>query len=326
MLNKIFRSQNFPILFLAFILISLVIAAAANSQETNSGTKELAVTTQDSAATTHEATTTSNDYVGSQECAGCHEDQMKSIEHTVHNSKAFEMRSDHGCETCHGPGKAHVESGGDVTLIKTFKNLSPRDSAAVCLTCHENGNQQHWKGSVHEMRGLACTSCHSIHSAKSDHAQLKNAVIDQICTGCHLEVKSQIQRTSHHPIREGLMSCNDCHNPHGTLTPKMITANSVNEQCYKCHTEKRGPFLWDHPPVRENCLNCHMPHGSNHEKLLAQNRPWLCQNCHLDTRHPGTLYDATNQLSSNRELARSCSNCHSAIHGSNHPSGRVFTR
>ncbi|MCI0612703.1 cytochrome C, partial [bacterium] len=143
---------------------------------------------------------------------------------------------------------------------------------------------------------------------------------------CHLEVKAQIQRTSHHPIREGLMSCTDCHNPHGTLTPKMIMANSVNEQCYKCHTEKRGPFLWDHPPVRENCLNCHMPHGSNHEKLLAQNRPWICQNCHLDTRHPGTLYDATNQLSSNRELARSCSNCHSAIHGSNHPSGRVFTR
>jgi DmsE family decaheme c-type cytochrome len=325
MLNKILRNQNFPHFLLLLILISIIIASAANSQETNSDTKELAVTTQDASPTQHPEAS-SNDYVGSEECAGCHEDQMKNIEHTVHNSKAFQARSDHGCETCHGPGKAHVESGGDATLIRSFKTLDARASADVCLTCHENGNQKHWKGSVHEMRGLACTTCHSVHSAKSDHAQLKNSVIDQICTGCHLEVKSQIQRTSHHPIREGLMSCNDCHNPHGTLTNKMITSNSVNEQCYKCHTEKRGPFLWDHPPVRENCLTCHMPHGSNHEKLLAQNRPWLCQNCHLDTRHPGTLYDATNQLSSNRELSRSCSNCHSAVHGSNHPSGRVFTR
>jgi DmsE family decaheme c-type cytochrome len=264
-------------------------------------------------------------YVGSEVCAACHEDVVKGLEKTVHASKAFHMKSDKACETCHGPGEAHAENG-DPALIRSFKRMKPSEASDTCLGCHENGMQKHWKGSTHEIRGLSCVSCHSIHAAKSDKWQLQAARVEQVCAGCHLEIKSMIQRTSHHPIREGLMSCNDCHNPHGTLTPKMIMANSVNEQCYGCHTEKRGPFLWEHPPVRENCLNCHLPHGSNHEKLLAQNRPWLCQNCHLDTRHPGTLYDATNQLTSNRELARSCSNCHSAIHGSNHPSGRVFTR
>ncbi|MCI0617098.1 cytochrome c3 family protein, partial [bacterium] len=202
MLNKIFRNQIFPPLLLILILISLIIASAANSQQTQS--------------TTQEPTAGSNEYVGSEECAACHEDQIKNMEHSVHNSKAFQMRSDHGCETCHGPGKAHVESGGDATLMRSFKTLDARASTAVCLTCHEKGNQTHWKGGVHEMRGLACTTCHSVHSAKSDHAQLKNAVVDQLCTDCHLEVKAQIQRTSHHPIREGLMSCTDCHNPHGT--------------------------------------------------------------------------------------------------------------
>jgi DmsE family decaheme c-type cytochrome len=314
MKNKIVRSKVFPLLLLLVsILIILNAASKANSQQTQPADQK-------------EMTAGSNEYVGSEQCAACHEDKMTSLQHSVHDSKAFHERTDKGCEECHGPGKAHVESGGDVTLIRTFKNLDAKASAAVCLTCHENGNQKHWKGSTHEMRGVACASCHSIHAAKSDKWQLKYAVVDQLCSTCHVEVKSAIQRTSHHPIREGLMSCNDCHNPHGTLTPKMIAANSVNEQCYTCHTEKRGPFLWEHPPVRESCLNCHLPHGSNHEKLLSQNRPWLCQNCHLDTRHPGTLYDATNQLSSNRELARSCSNCHSSIHGSNHPSGRVFTR
>ena len=312
MLNNIKKSQLFPLLLLfVFLLISVIAASIANSQENPPEQEPVAVP---------------GEYAGSEECAACHEDQAKSVIHTAHDSNAFRERTDKGCEGCHGPGKAHVDSGGDATLIGSIKKMSAKAANDICLTCHEMGKQTHWKGSVHDMRGLACTACHSVHAAKSEKSQLKFALVDQVCAGCHLDVKSQIQRTSHHPIRERLMSCNDCHNPHGTLTPKMIMANSVNEQCYSCHTEKRGPFLWDHPPVREDCLSCHLPHGSNHEKLLAQNRPWLCQNCHLDTRHPGTLYDATNRLTSNRELARSCSNCHSAIHGSNHPSGRVFTR
>jgi len=301
----------------AFWIVALLITIAAMAQ-TKSSQSETPPQSQPAEVT--------KTYVGSEVCESCHGDIATQLQKTTHGREGFTMRSDQGCETCHGPGSAHVDSGGDPSLIRNPKKIAARDSAGVCLKCHDSGKQANWKGSVHEMRGLACINCHSIHASKSDKALLKFPHVDEVCAGCHLEVKSQIQRTSHHPIREGLMSCNDCHNPHGTITPKLIIANSVNEQCYTCHTEKRGPFLWEHPPVRENCLNCHQPHGSNHEKLLVQNRPWLCQNCHMDTRHPGTLYDATNQLTSNREFARSCSNCHSAIHGSNHPSGRVFTR
>lgn len=268
----------------------------------------------------------SGTYVGSEKCAECHGEIASGLGKTPHGNQGFSERSEHGCETCHGPGSAHVESG-DAAQIRLPSKLKPEESSAICLTCHENGMQANWKGSVHDNRGLACLTCHSIHQAKSEKFLLNVEVSSEACYPCHAQVKSQMQRTSHHPVREGLMTCASCHNPHGTDgSTKNLVTNSVNELCYKCHTEKRGPFLWEHPPVSENCLNCHTPHGSNNAKLLAEKRPYLCQRCHLDTRHPGTLYDSTTIQTSNREFTRSCSNCHLNIHGSNHPSGTFFLR
>lgn len=301
------------ILFLCCTAVILTMVSRASGQDEDK---------KDQAVTTAAAT-----YVGAEECAACHDPLTATWHKNIHSTKAFADRSDKQCETCHGPGSAHVESGGDPALIQSFKRMRPDDAAEVCLQCHLKGSQTMWHGSVHESRDLSCNTCHSIHNPVSDKFQLTAKRVEQVCETCHLPIKAQIQKTSHHPIREGLMTCTNCHNPHGTPTPKMITANSVNQQCYECHTEKKGPFLWEHPPVKENCLNCHNPHGSNHPKLMVAKRPFLCQSCHLEPRHPGTLYDGSpGQLASNRDFSRSCSNCHLAIHGSNHPSGWTFTR
>ncbi len=77
---------------------------------------------------------------------------------------------------------------------------------------------------------------------------------------------------------EGRITCSDCHNPHGSMGPSQIKADSVNQLCYKCHAEKRGPYMFEHPPVDENCTACHKPHGSVHEWLLVEKVPNLCQN------------------------------------------------
>ncbi len=114
----------------------------------------------------------------------------------------------------------------------------------------------------------------------------------------------------------------DWHNPHGSSGPTLLMQASVNENCLSCHAEKKGPFLWEHPPVRENCLNCHMPHGSQHEKLLKAKRPRLCQECHIEAQHPTTASSPTNL----HLAGRSCTECHSQIHGSNPPSGARFQR
>ena len=138
------------------------------------------------------------------------------------------------------------------------------------------------------------------------------------------------------PLPEGKMSCNDCHNPHGSPTRPLLKTDTVNETCYECHAEKRGPFLWEHAPVRENCVNCHQAHGSNHDKLLVAPRPVLCQQCHnAAVGHPGTFYNNSQTaesalqiggVQSQRVIGRACQNCHTQIHGSNHPSGARFQR
>lgn len=264
------------------------------------------------------------EYVGSETCAACHTDVSDHLAKTPHGKGAFASLSAHGCEACHGPGGAHVEDPENPALQPRVTRLTTRQQSAMCQSCHDGKAQFHWEGSVHDRRGVSCLSCHSIHTFKSQEAQLKTVTETESCLSCHKSVRTELWKSSHHPIREGKMACSDCHNPHGTQTAKMIKAASVNDQCYTCHTEKRGPFLWEHAPVRENCLNCHNPHGSNHQKLQKTSVPYICQQCHSNTRHPGTLYDGTTLAdqarASNRIFNRACVDCHAAIHGSNHPS------
>jgi len=254
------------------------------------------------------------------------------------------------CETCHGPGDRHAKGAEDgnadpVNTLVTFKKHSkqtPAEKNALCLSCHSNDDKRmYWAGSTHESRNIACVDCHTVMKSVSDSAQLKKVKQAEVCFQCHLQRKAQYERSGHMPYREGKMTCTDCHNPHGTQTPKLIAADSVNEKCYECHMEKRGPFLWEHMPVRESCLNCHESHGSNHDKLLKAKRPYLCQRCHAPGGHVGNVYDDPRDANSSISAPttalgiigtgqfmynRSCQNCHSQIHGSNHPAGARFHR
>ncbi len=279
-------------------------------------------TTQDPPAADAKAT-----LVGSEACITCHEEQADHLAGTPHGKAGFAAKSSLGCETCHGPGSAHVDDPDNVALQPRIEKMAPRAQAEICLSCHTGPKQAFWHGGKHESRGLSCQTCHSVHAPKSERAQLKAKSAMEQCFTCHKDTRAEMWKTSHHPVREGKISCFDCHNPHGSQSPKMISASSVNEQCYTCHTEKRGPFLWEHAPVRENCLNCHAPHGSNHLKLQKTSVPFLCQQCHANTRHPGSLYDGLRlptldnpTTGSNRLFNRACLDCHAAVHGSNHPS------
>lgn len=274
------------------------------------------------------------EYVGAETCKGCHEQSAEKFSHTKmgrlflkHPRNAKEQAA---CETCHGPGKAHVDGGGklDVPGFITFgkKDKTPVETRnATCLTCHSKGAHLFWKGSSHESRNVACTSCHNVMDDVSPRAQLAKATIIETCGTCHIQKRAQQMRSSHMPLREGKMTCTSCHNPHGTVTPALLKESSLNDTCYSCHTEKRGPFLWPHPPVQENCANCHDPHGSNHEKMLRVAKPRLCQQCHVESRHPTNPF-GKDAGSSKFVLSRQCAQCHTNIHGSNHPSGHAYTR
>ena len=180
-----------------------------------------------------------------------------------------------------------------------------------------------WSGSMHDARNLSCVTCHTS-TARNPDAQLKSATVIDTCVACH---KTEVAKTSG-PVtcrcgrQDGLRSC---HNPHGSTDVRMLKAgNSVNDTCVSCHAEKRGPFLWDHAPVREACNTCHDPHGSNNDRLLVAKLPMLCPPCHIGTRHPSTIYDGAQLIArSNRLIGRGCVNCHSQIHGSNSPAGNA---
>jgi len=271
-------------------------------------------------------------FVGDDTCTACHEG--KTLAGSKHgqsaNPRTPAAKPNQSCETCHGPGKEHAESG-DKTKIRVFPAMAPHDASAVCLTCHNRGNHAGWEGSGHERRNLTCSTCHSVHSPKSAERQLVQATQTQVCATCHrLQVTKTERAVAHMPVREGKMTCTSCHNPHGSISnvKNLKTGSSVAELCTTCHTEMRGPMLFDHAPVRENCATCHDPHGSSNDRMLVVRMPMLCQRCHIASRHPATLYDkdqiTTNK--SNRMFGRSCVNCHSNVHGSNHPSGQFFMR
>jgi DmsE family decaheme c-type cytochrome len=271
-------------------------------------------------------------YAGDDTCITCHETEGKALKATLHgkgqNPRTPASQEGRTCETCHGPGQAHAESGGETSKIRRISTMAPREASAICLTCHDRGDHANWKGSMHDARNLGCTTCHSVHSPKSDKAQLKAASITETCATCHKTEVAKEQRSGHMPVREGKMTCVSCHNPHGTTNVRMLrVGNWINETCVSCHTEKRGPFLWDHAPVREACNTCHDPHGSNNDRMLVAKLPMLCQRCHIGTRHPSTIYDGA-QLNarSNRLIGRGCVNCHAQIHGSNSPAGNAFLR
>ena len=270
--------------------------------------------------------------VGEDTCLTCHDDKRQGYEGTAHSVKtdARTPAAKQSCETCHGPGAKHVGDPAANPLIR-FSKEKPSTVNAVCTTCHSKQNHVLWQGSQHESRGLACTTCHSVHSPKSEDKQLKEVTERELCATCHRDKISKLDRSGHMPVREGKMQCTSCHNVHGTTNVRLLRkGDSISELCTSCHAEKRGPYLWEHAPARDGCQTCHDPHGSSNERMLVAKPPLLCQRCHVSTRHPSTIYDqqaiGSASAPSVRIYARSCVTCHSAIHGSNHPSGQRFVR
>jgi DmsE family decaheme c-type cytochrome len=265
-------------------------------------------------------------FVGAKVCVTCHAAQAESFSHTIMGRIGKTQKGKFDCENCHGPGSAHVKAGGGrgVGGIISFRpedlSRTADENNAICLTCHQRGDRTYWNGSTHETRGLMCTNCHTVMKQVSRKFQIKTAFEPDTCFQCHKDRRAQMFRTSHMPLREGKMVCSDCHNPHGSATEAMLRENSINDTCYKCHAEKRGPFLFEHTPVRENCLNCHDPHGSVNEYMLKISRPRLCTECHAFG------HGTTSGPLAVQSISRQCQNCHTEVHGTNSPAGPLLHR
>lgn len=339
MQTKIPSAYRSPLLiFLLFLSLSWTVALRATPPSQDAG-KPAAEQEKAKPATN---ATADGDYVGSETCITCHQDQDRRFKNTPMGRAMAHPRTPdeaHGCESCHGPGRAHVEAGGGKdTIAIRFGKDSPNSVAEqnqACEQCHSRGTHLFWKGSPHESRGMACVDCHQVKQvvqvALSSEGRYNAPLTEnrgvkksqpELCLQCHQMRRAQLQRSSHMPYREGKVTCTSCHNPHGSPNPSQLIQSTINENCLSCHTERRGPFLWEHPPVMENCANCHEAHGTSNPQLLKTRMPRVCDACHDSSRHP----TQPQPLSSIKNFNRGCTNCHSTIHGSNHPSGNAFLR
>jgi DmsE family decaheme c-type cytochrome len=255
-----------------------------------------------------------SEFVGAETCAGCHEEVTKGFANNPHTKLALE----HGgagvtCESCHGPGKAHVDGGGDVTKIFNPAKASAKDVDAKCLGCHA-GTHPNFDRSPHAKANVSCISCHSVH-ASTDKEQLLKASQPALCFQCHNDVKPSFDMPFHHKVNEGLVKCSDCHDVHGSFGNNNLRSTAdQNMICTKCHMEVRGPFVYEHAAVKaEGCMGCHTPHGSQNARLL--NMPsinTLCNQCHSRVAN-ATVHG----MGAGSDELAPCTSCHTYIHGSN---------
>jgi DmsE family decaheme c-type cytochrome len=253
----------------------------------------------------------------------------------VHSRLAgFEyMGGTEGCEACHGGGSLHVDSDGDQIL--KFGELLPEESAAICAKCHSDGKLMDWTHGEHALSDVSCNDCHSIHGGEKTALKQQDP---ELCYSCHQEQMAKASFPSHHPIKEGKMTCGDCHNPHGELN----TDERTSDLCLDCHSRYQGPFVFGHAPVEDDCTICHDAHGSVANNLLVQNEPFLCLQCHEGHFHllresnfervNGTQpsqasIDAAAVVNAahgsegfQTSFGTKCTTCHKVVHGSDYPS------
>ena len=268
--------------------------------------------------------------VGSETCLECHDAAEMNMENVHFRIEPFEVRGRSvGCESCHGAGSLHVEEG-DLDSLVLFAD-GDYDANEACIGCHRGKGLHQWQASLHAAEGVGCTDCHDVHQAYDPEAS---------CHSCHGEQVARFRLPSHHPLAEGKMSCDSCHDVHAANPGMLRTAFRSNDLCYTCHQSKEGPFVFEHAPVAEDCSLCHQPHGSVADTRLTANEPVLCLQCHEFHFHAGyrSADDAHVDVGGierenpfgargfNMAYTTSCTQCHSSIHGSDHPSQTVTGR
>lgn len=274
---------------------------------------------------------------GADTCLACHVDQVTlAVFHGPHG-RPQDAASPFGigqlqCEACHGPGGDHagrVRRGRQrPALIQFGAAGAPVElQNDMCLGCHNDELGAHWYADAHGGSDIGCAACHTSHVARDD--VVTTATQAQVCNECHSAQRADSAKPFTHPLDEGKMGCGGCHSIHDASGEAQLVRATLNQTCYQCHADKRGPFLWEHAPVAEDCSVCHAPHGSNHPGLLTQRGPYLCQGCHSEAGHPSLVNDAgglATAIPSQFLLGQNCMNCHTQVHGSNHPSGSRLMR
>lgn len=266
----------------------------------------------------------------------CHADEVKAFERTSHSKSKTMANNDATklCGSCHAGDLAeHADANSDKSVkIPKMAKYASTELNNQCLSCHKNDEHRFDATlSTHTSAGVSCISCHDSHPSAEHSAKMmaggtsnmQKNTNNELCLSCHKSEDAQFSQTTHHRLKEGVMDCNSCHNPHGSSNAKMLTADK-KEVCVKCHEDKRGPFMFEHAAILndQGCVACHEQHGGGGQHLLkARDAKSLCMSCHSKEAigmHGVSGIQYNNGIPvAGLTSAGDCTRCHEEIHGSN---------
>lgn len=263
------------------------------------------------------------EYIGSEMCLECHDTILATIQRTRHSNvtTAKNAAAVESCEACHGPGSLHIDDPEVIGSIRTFKFESGTEKSSACLNCHQQDARfSLFRSEKHFLSGEACTSCHTIHQ-KQPADKLINEAAENMCFSCHQEKEGAFTLPYHHKVKEGRMTCWDCHDPHNTAVAKQgLGQKKIYDRCFTCHPSQQGPFTYEHVGVNTGgCAVCHSVHGSENARLLRRASQYLlCIECHSGPSFSqGILGTQPSSFHmTNKATYQNCTVCHVKIHGS----------
>jgi len=244
-------------------------------------------------------------------CAECHDDvcaDFKLVRHAeIQTEKWTEtaQQVETLCANCHGDPTKHLDEGGGVGTIFAFKKTDDVQAKTTkCLNCHSRTRARFF-ASPHGKAAMDCTNCHSDLMSATPGRKRPS----KVCVTCHEDIADQFQLNERHRLQEGIMECTTCHDQHAPSTGHRL-GGFKHESCLKCHTDKGGPFLYEHEASRiEGCTACHEVHGSpNKHMLTLQSVSDLCFSCHGMAPSFHARFDS---------YSTNCTVCHATVHGSN---------
>jgi tetratricopeptide (TPR) repeat protein len=124
------------------------------------------------------------------------------------------------CESCHGPGRAHAESGG-TGKIQNPKRLSATQINVLCGSCHRQASDL---------------------DDGTDWSDPWNVRHEPL----------YLHRAACFRNSNGALSCLTCHAPH---QPLQTAASSYDSRCISCHPKA----VHTTPLASRSCVSCHMP-------------------------------------------------------------------
>lgn len=203
-----------------------------------------------------------------------------------------------------------------------------------CMLCHEDvgrtvANTVHARLMVSDEDDIeiGCEACHGPGSLHSEEGEGRHLIHNpgrspEACLQCHMDVQGQFALPHHHPVAEGMVTCVDCHDPHGEEGKDLFAEGILapgSGSCAECHPAQAGPFVFEHEAMREGCEACHDPHGSVNDKMLKVRNGNLCLQCHFtETRSNALMIGGVDHTGFGFIQQGTCwtAGCHEAVHGS----------